>query len=179
MFFICKVWIKCIEPLPRLLNQVNKNGSVLTYYKLHFKNFVLNANRFWWHLGSPSSQKPDWLGQGQSPSWLPGRARTTGEVTVTSQTIADISNTRSSFGRGISWQPSTSPPSTPSTKSWRVTGAYSPTQTPWYPSRNNEQMMMDNAIDEPNQQGLESASATMSISSTLVVLSTILLVYPR
>ncbi|XP_054274160.1 uncharacterized protein LOC128993999 [Macrosteles quadrilineatus] len=113
--------------------------------------------------GGSSSHSPDWLGQ--SPSWMPGRGRSTtgGEVTVTSQTISEHTFPRSSYGRGMSWMPST--PSTTPSSAWRPP---TPSPTPWYPSRNNEQMMMDNAIDEPNQQGLESSSSISTVSAVLL-----------
>uniref|UniRef100_A0A1B6BXN5 GDNF/GAS1 domain-containing protein n=2 Tax=Clastoptera arizonana TaxID=38151 RepID=A0A1B6BXN5_9HEMI len=105
-----------------------------------------------------TSKSPDWSNQ-PSPTWMPGKGRP-GEQTVTSDTISthtESSNTRSSYGRGMNW------PSSEATtgSSWKVTGRYQ-TEAPWYPSRPGNQMMIDNDIDEPNQQGLGSRNVAQS-----------------
>lgn len=66
------------------------------------------------------------------------------------------------------------PSTTPAAPTWRVTGGYPTTQTPWYP-RSSDQMMMDNAVnvDEPNQQGLESSCVLVSFSNLLMGVSII------
>lgn len=116
-----------------------------------------------------------------SPSWLPGRGRTN-EETITSDTISthsETSNTRSSFGRGMNWMPTTE---TTTGSIWKVTGRYQ-TETPWYPSRPGKQMMIDNDIDEPNQQGLGSRNSAFSIyyksSFLLTTFVTVLFLFGR
>ncbi|XP_022196042.2 uncharacterized protein LOC111053452 isoform X1 [Nilaparvata lugens] len=123
--------------------------------------------------GSPwSSQQPtderfpggttrsDW-----TTSWVPGQGRTTDSPPP--ETSPDGS-TRSSFGRGMTWG---QPPST--TPTWRVT------QAPWFPTRpqqppaNEQNMMNENTIDEPNQQGLEGNSSATAVSPMLAVVSTL------
>ncbi|XP_075229320.1 uncharacterized protein LOC142328980 isoform X2 [Lycorma delicatula] len=117
-------------------------------------------------IPGPTSRIPDW-----STSWIPGRGRTT--EMPTSETYPD-SSTRSSFGRGMTW--SQTPETT--TPTWRAT------QQPWYPTHPeinvnnvNEQMMKENTIDEPNQQGLGSKEGGNAANSILpYMFSTILTV---
>ncbi|XP_073974480.1 uncharacterized protein [Rhodnius prolixus] len=67
---------------------------------------------------------------------------------------------RTSYARGMSWRPSSvegaidSTGGSDTTQTWRVTSS-----DIWLPS--SRPVMIDNAIDEPNQQGLESRASIM------------------
>lgn len=83
---------------------------------------------------------------------------------------------RTSFARGISWSPSSSmegvigsTSGSDTTQTWRVTSS-----DIWLPS--SRPVMIDNAIDEPNQQGLES-KANILISFKILPICMIFILF--
>ncbi|PNF19379.1 hypothetical protein B7P43_G03630 [Cryptotermes secundus] len=133
------------------------------------------------------------------PSWLPGQSsdpsisrniHTSSDTippalpTPAYPTMGQVPNNRpSSFGRGITWTPSTNVQTSNSDfggNTWHVTsnGAVSnpqhPTE-PWYPAISN---YGGNAVDEPNQQGLSNNNATprmVIISDMVLMIATVVI----
>jgi hypothetical protein len=98
--------------------------------------------------------------------------------------MAQVPNNRpSSYGRGITWTPSTNTQTSNSefgSNTWHVTsnGAVSnPQQTtePWYPAISN---YGSNSVDEPNQQGLSNnnlATRILVTSDMVLMIATIMI----
>lgn len=98
--------------------------------------------------------------------------------------MGQVPNNRpSSFGRGITWTPSTNVQTSNSdfgSNTWHVTssGAVSKPQhstEPWYPAISN---YGGNAVDEPNQQGLSnnnSAPRMVVISNMALMITTVVM----
>lgn len=86
--------------------------------------------------------------------------------------ISTESGTRTSYARGITYTASTTEP----TSSWKVSGSY---QNTWFPSPRP----IDNAIDEPNQQGLGSGvdnnAGLVTFSAALLIICLIQLLVIR
>ncbi|XP_066906797.1 uncharacterized protein [Halyomorpha halys] len=99
--------------------------------------------------GNTVSAKSEWTSS--SVAWTPSLS-------------TDTDTSRTSFARGITWT------SSEATPIWKVSGSY---QNAWLPSSRP----MDNAIDEPNQQGLGSGfdggngSSLISLSISLLIIS--------
>ncbi|KDR14897.1 uncharacterized protein LOC110834083 [Zootermopsis nevadensis] len=132
------------------------------------------------------------------PSWLPGQSSDTGVSrsvhtpsditspalpTSTYPTMGQVPNNRpSSYGRGITWTPSTDSQTSNSdfgSNTWHVSsnGAVSsqhPTE-PWYPAVGN---YGSNSVDEPNQQGLSNnnlATRILVTSDMMLIIASIMM----
>jgi hypothetical protein len=96
--------------------------------------------------------------------------------------MGQVPNNRpSSYGRGITWTPSTNTQTSNSdfgSNTWRVTssGSVSSSQhttEPWYPAISN---YGGNAVDEPNQQGLSNNNNNNNKATKMLVISDVLVI---
>lgn len=105
--------------------------------------------------------------------------------TSTYPTMDQVPNSRSSsYGRGIAWTPSTNTQISSSdfgSDTWHVTssGAVSIPQNPtepWYPAISN---YGNNAVDEPNQQGLynNNLATRMPVISNMVMMIATMVIF--
>lgn len=170
---------------------------------------MLYLSMMWWPISDTSSSisssntppydsiQPN--NEHSKPSWLPGQSsdssisrsvHTSSDITPpalptsTYPTMAQVPNNRpSSYGRGITWTPSTNTQTSNSefgSNTWHVTsnGAVSnPQQTtePWYPAISN---YGSNSVDEPNQQGLSNnnlATRILVTSDMVLMIATIMI----
>jgi hypothetical protein len=133
------------------------------------------------------------------PSWLPGQSsdssisrsiHTPSDMippalpTSAYPTMGQVPNNRpSSFGRGITWTPSTNVQTSDSdfgSNTWHVTSSGAVSKPPhstetWYPAISN---YGGNAVDEPNQQGLSnnnSAPRMVVISDMVLMIMTVVI----
>ncbi|XP_066995394.2 uncharacterized protein [Anabrus simplex] len=126
----------------------------------------------------PEKETPPFWQSGQDAERSPVRPQHPSNTEPSDGTSRDphLRYRNSSYGRGIYWPPSS--PQTPNVNSQEHergsadnTVQTTLTTEPWYPSVFNDRRKINNAVDEPNQQGLSHSGTGVQTDVYTIILS--------